>query len=159
MENIGKFIERHRKLSGFSSQRKLAEKSGVSSATISRIEGNIQKPNVETLKDLSKYLTSTSYVELMVAAGYWDEDELIESHPIKTDDGDKELVSRYIKLTDKAKETPAPYKTEKEFIDNLELSDEKLIDEYNLKLDGKPLTKDEAKGVIAYLRSLRQFDK
>ncbi|MED3735886.1 helix-turn-helix domain-containing protein [Virgibacillus pantothenticus] len=48
---------------------------------------------------------------------------------------------------------------EKEFLDKLELSDEKLLEEFNLVLDGKKLTEDEAKGIIAYLRSLRQFDK
>ncbi|MFP3490953.1 transcriptional regulator, partial [Staphylococcus sp. SIMBA_130] len=57
------------------------------------------------------------------------------------------------------KETPSPYKSEKEFVKNLELSDEKLLEQFNLELDGKKLTEDEAKGIIAYLRSLRSIDK
>jgi transcriptional regulator with XRE-family HTH domain len=82
-KDYGKFIEHHRVASGFKSQRRLAEKTGISSATISRIEAGIQRPEPETLKTLAKYLHSTSLVELMVVCGYWDEDELLE--PIDTD--------------------------------------------------------------------------
>lgn len=56
------------------------------------------------------------------------------------------------------KRTPST-NDEKEFVSQLELSDKKILEQFDLKLDGKKLTKDEAKGVIAYLRSLRQFDK
>lgn len=57
------------------------------------------------------------------------------------------------------KETLSSYKAEKEFIKKLELSDENILNQFDLELDGKKLTEDEAKGVIAYLRSLRQIDK
>jgi transcriptional regulator with XRE-family HTH domain len=268
VENIGEFIARHRKLSGFSSQRQLADKSGISSATISRIEKNIQKPNVETLKSLSKYLKSTSYKELMLSAGYWtethdaevlgeiysqqikDEEYIINLVKLIVDDEGKvpseyhgeffnifggytEDVYRYrwsefdstdefnvwygneyVKIpVDQLTESDIdlavkefniyynygtikkgiqnldknfvhinkslddfieeleffcdkhrikrtqPLDNEKEFISNLELTDDKLLEQFKLQLDGKPLTKDEAKGVIAYLRSLRQFEK
>lgn len=76
---FGKFIEHHRVASGFKSQRQLAAKTGISSATISRIEAEIQKPEPETLKILAKHLHTTSLVELMVVCGYWDEEELLES--------------------------------------------------------------------------------
>lgn len=135
--DIGAFIQHHRIKSGYRSQRGLANESGISAATISRIEKNIQKPNPETLKELAKYLKSTSLVELMVVAGYWDEEELLE--PI---DLDKEET---------------PFQNEKEFVEKLELSDEELLNKYELELDGKKLTEEEAKGVIAYLRSLRQM--
>lgn len=150
----GEFVKRHRLASGFKSQRQLAEESGVSRTTISRMEKEEQKPTPETLKELAKYLKSTSYVELMVVCGYWEEEELLE--PI-------DIVSQYLDLTQQnseiIKETPSPYKTEKEFTNKLELSDEDLLKEFELQLDGKTLTKDEAKGVIAYLRSLRSIDQ
>ncbi|MBO1003159.1 helix-turn-helix domain-containing protein [Pseudogracilibacillus auburnensis] len=149
MIGIGDFIKDNRIKSGFGSQRKLAEKSGISAATISRIESGVQKPNPDTLKELSKYLTSTSFVELMVVGDYWDDDDLLE--PIQYSGGSDSGT--------KLNETPYPYKTEKEFIGKLELSDEKLLKQFDLELDGQKLSEDEAKGVIAYLRSLRQIDK
>lgn len=54
---------------------------------------------------------------------------------------------------------PSTNAAEKEFINKLELSDDNLLEHFELELDGKKLTTDEAKGIIAYLRSLRQIDK
>lgn len=71
-KSIGSFIKHHRVASGFNSQRQLAERSGISSATISRIESEIQKPNMETIRTLSRFLKTTSYFDLMVAAEYWE---------------------------------------------------------------------------------------
>lgn len=138
---IGAFIEKHRKASGYNSQRQLAEKTGISSATISRIEAGVQKPNPDTLKVLSKHLSSTSYVELMVVAGYWLEEDLLE--PL-----DKNELN-------KIERTPS--QKEKEFLGKLELTDDKLLKEFELTLDGEKLSEEEAKGVIAYLRSLRSM--
>ncbi|MDT0160381.1 MULTISPECIES: helix-turn-helix domain-containing protein [Bacillus] len=56
--------------SGYKSARQLANKVGVSNATISRIENNSQKPDPETLKLISQHLSNTSYDELMRLAGY-----------------------------------------------------------------------------------------
>ena len=58
---------------GYESQRKLAHVSGISHATISRIEKDLQSPQPSTLKILSKYL-ATPYEELMKEAGYLDDD-------------------------------------------------------------------------------------
>ncbi|MBU8567601.1 helix-turn-helix transcriptional regulator [Virgibacillus pantothenticus] len=267
-KDIGKFIAEHRKESGFKSQRQLAEKSGISAATISRIESNTQRPNPETLKTLSRYLKTTSYQELMIIAGYWEENDGTNkeiSDIYENEHTKEEKIINIIKnIVDDEGKFPAEYhqdifkifggyaeddylherssfksrsefdewymdfyliqddlsendieecieefnkfynyktvkhgilnldknficlnKTledflleleefinkhdlkillsdqshEKEFLDKLELSDEKLLEEFNLVLDGKKLTEDEAKGIIAYLRSLRQFDK
>lgn len=68
-KELGMYLAKIREESGFKSQRKLAEKSGISSATLSRIESGIQKPLPETLHTLSKYLNVT-YEELMKKAGY-----------------------------------------------------------------------------------------
>ncbi len=72
MEKIGAFIQYHRLASGFKSQRRLSNRSGISPATISRIESGSQKPNPETLGILAPYLTTTSFVELMYRAGFLD---------------------------------------------------------------------------------------
>lgn len=135
MNGYGEFIKRHRIASGFKSLRKLADKSGISSATISRIENEIQVPEVRTLKALSEYLETTSYVELMVKCGYWDQDELL----------------------DELNEDPKENVNEKEFIKEINLTDEELLKQFDLQLDGKSLTEKEAQGIIAYVRSLRQI--
>ncbi len=138
--DIGQFIKNQRIKSGYKSQRDFSNKTKISQATISRIESNTQKPNPETLRELAPYLSSTSLVELMVVCGYWDEDDLLEP----------------INYEDKIKETPASYATnEKEFLRDLELSDKQLMQQFNLQLDGKELTEDEAKNLISYLRFLR----
>ncbi len=62
-----------------------------------------------------------------------------------------------INYEDKIKETPASYAiNEKEFLRDLELSDKQLMQQFNLQLDGKELTEDEAKNLISYLRSYVQ---
>lgn len=142
METYGDFIKRHRILSGYKSQRRLAEKSGISNATISRIEANLHLPEVETLKQLAPYLTSTSLVELMVVCGYWDEDELLE------DLNEGQNKSKYINT-----------KNERGFLHDIDLSDEELLKRFDIKIDGKSLSKEEAQGIIAYVRSLRQMNR
>lgn len=146
----GEFIKRNRIASGFTKQVQLAEKSGITAATISRIEKEIQKPSMETLKELARFLNSTSYVELMVACGYWNEEELLEE-PSKP---------KYASIT---RESDVPYAlkpkkpspVEDDFIENIDLSDEELLKQFNVQIDGMDLTEDETKGIIAYVRSLR----
>lgn len=69
-QSIGEYLSVLRIKNGFKSQRELAKKSGISSATISRLEGNIQFPNPETLKKLSVHFTDVTYEELLERAGY-----------------------------------------------------------------------------------------
>ncbi|MBT2614099.1 MULTISPECIES: helix-turn-helix domain-containing protein [unclassified Bacillus (in: firmicutes)] len=146
----GEFIKRNRIASGFTKQVQLAEKSGITAATISRIEKEIQKPSMETLKELARFLHSTSYVELMVACGYWNEEELLEE-PSKP------------KYPSIARESDVPYTlkpkkpspVEDDFIENIDLSDEELLKQFNVQIDGMDLTEEETKGIIAYVRSLR----
>lgn len=147
-EGYGDFIKKHRITSGFKSQRRLAEKTGISPATISRIEKEIQKPEARTLKQLAPYLTSTSLVELMVACGYWNEDELLENP-----NSVNEINAVY--YSESKKETHLS--NEEEFIKSIDISDKELLEQFDLKLDGKSLTEEETIGIIAYLRSLRQM--
>jgi transcriptional regulator with XRE-family HTH domain len=69
-KEFGIYLTQLREKSGFKSQRKLAIKSGISSATLSRIESGIQRPLPETLKILAVYLKDVEYEELLNAAGY-----------------------------------------------------------------------------------------
>lgn len=41
------------------------------------------------------------------------------------------------------------------FVDGLELSDEDLLERFNLTVDGRKLTEDEAKRFIAFVRMER----
>ncbi|MEH7249187.1 helix-turn-helix domain-containing protein [Neobacillus niacini] len=154
----GEFIKKHRIASGFKKQKDFADKTGISAATISRIEKEIQRPEMETLKVLAPYLESTSLVELMVKCGYWGEDELLtsglEEIPLiedKPTSGDTKMRGPYRVL--KTKKTPPS--NEEEFLKSLDLTDEELLEKYNVKIDGQPLSKDETQGIIAYIRSLR----
>jgi transcriptional regulator with XRE-family HTH domain len=70
MTKVGKHIEIFRIKHGFKSQRQFAIKTNISSATLSRIEAGLQKPNLETLKSIADHLPSTTYQELMHLAGY-----------------------------------------------------------------------------------------
>lgn len=139
-EQFGDFLRRLRKSKGFKSQKEFSEATGVSQASISRIEDNSQTPTPDTLKVFSKVL-NFSYADLMVKAGYWDEGDLLGDYAEYKEDN-KLLL----------KEDVASY-----FVDSLALDDEKLLDKFQLTLDGKPLTEEEAKGIIAYLRSLRSL--
>ncbi len=141
MLGYGEFIKKHRIASGFKSQRRLADKSGVSTATISRIESEIQVPEARTIKTLAEYLTSTSYVELMVVCGYWDKDELLED---------------IVKDPEEPKKSPS---IEKDFVKDIDLSDDAILSAYNFKIDGMKLTDEEAKGIIAYVRATRRIEQ
>lgn len=45
----------------------------------------------------------------------------------------------------------------REFADNLELSDEDLLERFNLMIDGRKLTEEEAKRFIAFVRMERMM--
>lgn len=146
-QNFGDFLRVLRRSKGFKQQKDFAEATGVSQGTISRIENGTQKPTPDTLKIFSRVL-NFSYTDLMVKAGYYDEEDLLGDEVIN-----KEKENKGRNLVEIYKEK----QNEKEFIQSLSLDDDKLLDKYQLTLDGKPLTKEEAKGIIAYLRSLRSL--
>jgi transcriptional regulator with XRE-family HTH domain len=139
LEGYGEFIKKHRLLSGFKSQRLLADKTGISHATISRIEHEIQKPEVKTLQILASVLESTNFMELMLVCGYWTEEDLLEDNPIS--------------LT--SKDQNEQYSNALELVKDVHLDDEELLKDFDLKVDGRSLTKEEAQYIIACIRSLR----
>ena len=77
-ESFGDYFRRLRRSKGFKSQKLLSEESGISQATLSRIEGGTQIPQADTLKTLSSSL-NVPFKELMHRAGHintpWSESE------------------------------------------------------------------------------------
>ncbi|WP_025853212.1 helix-turn-helix domain-containing protein [Paenibacillus ehimensis] len=79
-ENFGSFLKRKREDRGYTLVQ-LAEASGISIAQLSRLENGLRDtPKPETVKKLAHAL-EVSLVEMMVLAGYWDQEELL--HPIE----------------------------------------------------------------------------
>ncbi len=68
-ETFGDYFRRLRRAAGFKSQKELAKESGISQATLSRIEDGTQKPQKETLTTLAGTL-GVSHLKLFEEAGY-----------------------------------------------------------------------------------------
>lgn len=61
-------------------------------------------------------------------------------------------------LIGRTKQDRTPLDSEvREFVDDLELSDEDLLERYNLTVDGSKLTEEEAKRFIAFVRMERMM--
>jgi len=85
IKEFGLWLSQKREACGYSSQRQLALKSGISPATISRIEAGTQKAEPSTLAKLAPFLGMT-YEELMVKAGYLPNIKTDPNHPGRTDE-------------------------------------------------------------------------
>lgn len=129
----GEFIATHRERSGFKSQRQLAYRSGISPATISRIESEIQKPEYETLKTLAKHLSSTTFDQLLTACGYEDEEDALLT-PINFKAHEAEVIYKVGSLPNIEKELP--------------LED---LAEYKISYKGRVLTSSEKNRIIQVL--------
>lgn len=70
--NFGEFLKRLRIQYGYRTQKQLAERSGVSQTTLSRIEAGTQKPQPETLRALAPHFPPYTFADLMNRAGYLD---------------------------------------------------------------------------------------
>lgn len=68
-QDFGEYFRKIRKAAGFKTQKQLAQASGVSQATISRIEEGTQKPQIGTLTILADYLGVSNSL-LIDKAGY-----------------------------------------------------------------------------------------
>jgi len=71
LRTLGQWMRRIRVKAGYASQAGLAAASGISTATISRLEAGLHMPTPETLLQLSEALR-VPHEELMRAAGYID---------------------------------------------------------------------------------------
>ena len=47
----------------------------------------------------------------------------------------------------------------RDFVDKLELSDEKMLEQFNLTIDGRKLTSEESRRFIAFIRAERSLSK
>ncbi|WJH35580.1 helix-turn-helix transcriptional regulator [Paenibacillus aurantius] len=105
-------------------QGELAEKVGVTRASLSHYENNRREPDWDTLLKLADFFS--------VSADY--------------------LMNR----------TNEPHRTldpdVREFVDNLELSDETLLEKFQLTVDGRRLTPEEARRFIAFVRAEREMN-
>lgn len=145
-QGFGKFIKHHRLASGYKTMRRFAEATGISAATISRIEAEIQKPEPDTLKVFAKHLHTTSLVELMVVCGYWGEDELLE--PI-----DKNKIFNISNANESMiKENPSTY-TAKE-LSEISIED---LDKHTLTYKGHVLTEEQKRHLLQILRAAAEM--
>lgn len=128
MSELGRLL---RELRGKDSLREASKKTGVSHTYLSIIEKGHDLRSGSPVKPAFETLRSISkayhypYEELLRVAGYIDGDN--------SKDNEDELL---------------------EGID-LELTDDELLERFNISLDGMKLSEDESKEIIAYLRTRR----
>lgn len=72
--NFGNYLKEARIKAGYDRIEDLSKVSGISGASLSRMENNKQKPFPKTLNKLSQYL-KVSYSDLMKAAGYIEDEK------------------------------------------------------------------------------------
>ncbi|GAB6990889.1 helix-turn-helix domain-containing protein [Paenibacillus pini] len=72
LKEFGLYFAKLREKSGYTSQRQLAQKSGISNGTIARIESGTQRATPETLVTLAKHLEGNPYLEFLSKLGYVD---------------------------------------------------------------------------------------
>lgn len=70
LKEFGEYFAELRKEEGFKSQRDLADRSGISNATISRIESGTNRASPEVLREIANCFLTVSYEELLQKAGY-----------------------------------------------------------------------------------------
>ncbi|WP_099301977.1 helix-turn-helix domain-containing protein [Bacillus sp. Marseille-P3800] len=86
-KEYGSFIKSRRIKSGFSSQAEFSKATGITPATISRIESGVHRPSAETLLSFSKHLKSTTAENLFSVCGYWNsEEKVIEDEQINLEE-------------------------------------------------------------------------
>ncbi|MFC5652810.1 helix-turn-helix domain-containing protein [Paenibacillus solisilvae] len=73
LSSLGQRLRKIRIDNGYSTQKELSNISGISQATLSRIEAGLQLPVPETLKTLSKFFKNITYSDLLMHAGYMEE--------------------------------------------------------------------------------------
>lgn len=78
---FGFYLSKLREASGYRTKSDLAKASGLSGATISRIESGIQRANPETLKTLSQYLKGVTYEDLLGKLNYLERNEEKQDSP------------------------------------------------------------------------------
>lgn len=128
----GKNIKKYRDLRNYSLQA-LADKVGLTKKTIQRYENGDIKINMNRLKDLAIAL-DVSVNKLTEGTNAFFGDDPIEN------------------------KNPNPLTNEKEFVDKIDLTDEELIKQFTIEVDGRQLSEKEMKKVIEQVRLDRRYE-
>ncbi|MVP00391.1 helix-turn-helix domain-containing protein [Paenibacillus lutrae] len=142
--------------------------SGVSAGLISKLENKKRgTPKPDTIEKLAKGL-KMEYKDLMKLAGYVDADykleEDLEAHMILSKM--RERYKSLIKDPDISNELKGELKAEleewseltgvDEFMDDIELSDDHLLEKYNFTYKGETLDSEKVKKILSYIRFVAQ---
>lgn len=105
---IGDLLKEERLKEGYKTLKEFSIKTGVSTATLSRVEKNNQKPTPETLMQISKHLSHVTYGELMKVAGYFeglnkDQEQFLEELMNKNEQLDIEIHTLIDRILDHSK--------------------------------------------------------
>lgn len=120
--------------------KELGDLTGLSHPYLSQIEnGKRNPPSPEVLKSFAEPL-GVMYTELMVAAGYWDEDELLEPIELGKDQNSREPQKKIIDLYNWLAD-------EDEIVDYIKL---KPV----LNYKGQPLNQEDRKRILDMLAVL-----
>jgi transcriptional regulator with XRE-family HTH domain len=103
-------------------QEELANKLGISRASLSHYETSRREPDYDTINKIASFFKVS--VDYLLGRS---------DHPEVLDDDVKD------------------------FVDNLELSDEKIMEKFALTVDGRKLTPEEARRFIAFVRAERSL--
>nr|WP_278429823.1 helix-turn-helix transcriptional regulator [Brevibacillus laterosporus] len=141
-KRIGERIKARRTDAGLY-QAHLAEKVRVDRVSISNYETGRAMPPWDIIVALAEVLNcTTDYLLCKSDINLYD---WIPSPSEETEEAQK-------------KENPDPYKNEKEFLANIDLSNEDLRKKFKVVVDGQELTEKEWKKLIAFLRLERDLD-
>ncbi|UED70727.1 helix-turn-helix domain-containing protein [Brevibacillus sp. HD3.3A] len=129
-------------------QSHLAEKVGVDRASISNYEiGRAVPPWDVAVKMAEVFNCTTDYLLGNTNINLYD------WVPSPQEASEQEQNKVHI-----TKETPASYAHEKEFLSKIELSDEELVKQFKLSVDGRELSEKELRKLVAFLRMERSLD-
>jgi transcriptional regulator with XRE-family HTH domain len=104
-------------------QEELANKLGISRASLSHYETSRREPDYDTINKVA------SFFKVSI-------DYLLDRTDIPNNELDQDV---------------------RDFVDSLELSDEKILEKFALTVDGSKLTAEEAKRFIAFVRAERSL--
>ncbi|MDR6552312.1 helix-turn-helix transcriptional regulator [Paenibacillus qinlingensis] len=105
-------------------QEDLANKLGISRASLSHYETSRREPDYTTINKIASFF----HVSIDYLLGRTNQSDRILDEEVR------------------------------DFVDNLELSDEKIMEKFALTIDGKKLSPDEARRFIAFVRAERSLD-
>lgn len=154
IKGYGEFIKRNRLASGYKRQSMLADVSGISAPTISRIEKEIHLPDVKTLRTFSSFFKTTTFIELLVACGYLTENDIKENAAPTIDLSDENRLDTY-RLTLGDQVLITNYEELKSLFDDkpiVDLSNEYTLTNYKVVVDGQEIIAEDIRVFLNYIR-------